>query len=85
MKKLYITPTTEKIETKLVATLCKASKYTLNRYGQWGASETQSVYGNNAWQIEGYTEGAETAGGFTAVGMEDDNGELASRSNEALW
>lgn len=84
MKKTYITPTTEKIETELGQLIC-TSKYTLKRYGQWGASETQSVYGNNAWQIEGYTEGAETAGGFTAVGMEDDNGTLPSRSNEALW
>ena len=85
MKKTYIQPTTEKIETELVAMLCRASKYTFKRYGQWGASETQSEYGNNAWQIEGYTEGAETTGGFTAVGMEDDNGTLPSRSNEALW
>lgn len=84
MKKTYIQPTTEKIETELGQLIC-TSKYTLKRYGQWGASETQSEYGNNVWQIEGYTGDAETAGGFTAVGMEDDNGELASRSNEALW
>ena len=85
MKKIYNAPTTEIMETELVATLCKASKYTVNRYGQWGASETQSPYGNNAWQIEGYTGSAETAGEFTAVGMEDDNGELSSRANDGLW
>ena len=85
MKKAYIKPITEKIETEVMAMLCRASKYTLNRYGQWGASTDQSQYGNNAWIIEGYTEGAETAGGFTAVDMEDDYGTLPSRANEGLW
>ena len=83
MKKTYITPTTEKIETELGQLIC-TSKYTLKRYGQWGASEAQSLYGNNAWLNEG-NKGVVTAGGFTAVDMEDDNGTLPSRSNEALW
>lgn len=84
MKKTYIIPTTEEVKTELAQIIC-ASKYTLKRYGQWGASESQSEYGNNVWQIEGYTGDAETAGGFTAVDMEDDYGTLPSRSNEALW
>ena len=34
MKKAYIKPITEKIETELAAMLCRASQYTLNRYDQ---------------------------------------------------
>ncbi|MBR5653674.1 MAG: hypothetical protein IKX22_06295 [Prevotella sp.] len=86
MKKIYIAPTTEKIETELVSMLCRASQYTLNRYGQWGASTDQSEYGNNAWQIEGFAENAEAIGNFEAVEMGgDDYDDLASRANEALW
>lgn len=85
MKKTYIAPTTDIIEAGIIEMVC-ASKYTLNRYGQWGASTDQSEYGNNAWQIEGFAENAEAIGNFEAVEMGgDDYDDLSSRANEALW
>jgi hypothetical protein len=84
MKQTYIKPATEQIEAEVIEMVC-ASKYTLNRYGQWGASAEQSDYGNNKWVIENYQGSAEKIGGFTAVDIEDDTDDLASRSNEGLW
>lgn len=84
MKKIYIIPTTQRIETDAFEMVC-ASKYMVKKYGAWGATEAQNQYGNDAWQIEGYISGAQQVGGFTAVDIEDDYGTLESRSNESLW
>ena len=88
MKKTYIKPITEKIEAEIVEMVCASNKfssgnYSLNRYGQWGAS-SDVEYGNDAWQIEGFS--GEKIGNFEAVKMGgDDYEDLSSRANEALW
>lgn len=82
MKKKYISPTTEIIDSEFLDVVCASKKYSVNTGAQWGG---EGEYAPGEWINQGY--GGSDTGGYTTSPIEDTEDDIPSRGKEwgDLW